>query len=186
MSRAPWLSAEERLAAFEELCAHREAATGTDAERAGRVWYEQAFDHCSAFSLAHGVTLPVAAAVVAVLSPQKSWAQNLKLAEVCLSGERPRTMGRAADLACKIRDTGETKHLSGRKVTAFYFAIMGIDCGPVIDRWMARACGLETDRLSPKQYGELADVVREAAESFGEDVHTFQAIVWCQIRGKAE
>ena len=185
VKRASWLNDNM---ARQALRAYREAARCNPVtERDGRDWYNAALVHAHAFARHHHVSVNCAAGVIAVLSPQHTWDQNLKLAEVCLGGGTPRCFKKTASLACAIRDANGMPDtaLMGPKVGAFYRAIMGHQDAVVIDRWMLRAMGMPDARLTRKRYAVLAQVVRDVAKEHCESASTFQAIVWCQIRGKS-
>jgi hypothetical protein len=186
MRNAPWLSEDMRLRAYARLANAREFARDTVSERDGRQWYNGAMEHAIGFARQHGVNISTACAVIAVLSPQRDWDQNLKLAEVCLRGDTPRCFKKTAALACEIRDSRIVDcSKMGPKVEAFYWAIQGDTQSVVIDRWMLRAMGIEERGVTRKRYAELVEVVREVAREYGEVPSTFQAIVWCSIRGKS-
>lgn len=67
--------------AVENLRAWRETATADDIT-AGRDWYPLARRVARDMSRHHGVSLDVAAGVIAVLSPRCAWSENLAAADV--------------------------------------------------------------------------------------------------------
>lgn len=69
--------------AVENLRAWRETATADDIT-AGRDWYPLARRVARDMSRHHGVSLDVAAGVIAVLSPRCAWSENLAAADAVL------------------------------------------------------------------------------------------------------
>lgn len=151
----------------------------------GTAWYPLALQQALTFSLRHNIPVRNCAAVIALLSPQHTWSQNLRLAEVCLGGGTPRCIGHLARAAVDARNYGPDVERMGPKVRAFYRAIMGDPYSVVVDRWMLRAMGVDRDKLTLKQYELCASAVRAAAVSVPELPAYFQAIVWCVARGKS-
>jgi hypothetical protein len=75
--------------------------------------------------------------------------------------------------------------LKGLKTNAFARAIAGDTDAVVIDVWMMRAAGMETDSPNKTQYNAIADSVREVAAEFGITPRTAQALIWIIVRGSA-
>jgi len=161
-------------------------AAATPGVRAtGRLWYTFAHLAATELALRYGYSMAVTAGVIAALSPRRRWAENLKLADDCLGGRRPRTLGSCARTACEIRNGLRLPvDQRGPKTRAFYSSIMGDTESVVVDVWMLRALGSKT-KLTPARYKELSDIIRRVAAEVGERPTHFQAIVWCQIRGKS-
>ncbi len=164
----------------------------------GRKWYKLALLEAVNMALMYGVQVRTAAGVIAALSPRKTWAHNLRLAHEYLSGARPRTLKASLAAADRVYagdlcvvppdydgDGMLLPSLRGPKTRAFYRAIMGDGDSVVLDVWMLRALGVSSDKLTDRQYAELADVVMAEAQSAGVPPSEYQAIVWCAIRGKS-
>jgi len=73
--------------------------------------------------------------------------------------------------------------LKGLKTNAFARAIAGDTDAVVIDVWMMRAAGMETDSPNKGQYLALSEAVREVASQFGITPRTAQALIWIITRG---
>jgi hypothetical protein len=75
--------------------------------------------------------------------------------------------------------------LKGLKTNAFARAIAGDTNAVVIDVWMMRAAGMETDSPNKSQYAMLSDAVVSVAQQFGITPRTAQALIWIIVRGGA-
>jgi hypothetical protein len=73
--------------------------------------------------------------------------------------------------------------LKGAKTNAFARAIAGDTNAVVIDVWMMRAAGMETDSPNKTQYAMLSDAVVSVAQQFGITPRTAQALIWIIVRG---
>jgi hypothetical protein len=158
-------------------------ATGLD-------WYE----HARTFARSLGLDDETGAGVVAALSPMNGWSANMTLArgltERYLAGEAMPTSGfglRGNVLkAWRILDGQDPLDvLRGQKVTAFYANIMGDPNAVTVDRWAARiARGDPSDKglVTAKQYREMADAYRDAADRVGVTPRELQAAVWTHYR----
>ena len=171
-----------------------ELAAQPGARESGAEWYRRAGSTAADMAERHATSPAVAASVIAALSPQARWSENLSAAEAVLA-RRP--VRRADGRFCKpvgypanhakaraIRDTGDTSILSGPKVTAFRANILGDDDYVTLDVWALRAVGIEGNP-SPAQRASTDRIYRFAAEQFGQPPAQFQATVWCAIRGSA-
>ncbi len=173
--------------ATERLVAHFEEADVETHTLGGR-WYRESQRTARRLARKHDVPLSCAAGVIAALSPRIRWASNVALADAVLGGEEVSgVFGRNLEKARRIAE-GERplEVLGGPKVTAFYRAIMGNEQSVVIDVWMQRAAGMTPVTLHGKHYEAVAEAVREAAAICGVTPASLQAIVWVQVRGKAE
>lgn len=146
-------------------------------------WYRESRRVARALARKHGVTLSVAAGVIAALSPRQQWVSNVAGADDLLGGGEGCGFGANRRKAEAIRN-GERPLdvLSGPKVRAFYRAIMGDRDSAVVDVWMYRAMGHEAGGLP---YPEAAAALEEAARKVRVAVADFQAIVWTYTRGRA-
>jgi hypothetical protein len=75
--------------------------------------------------------------------------------------------------------------LRGAKTNAFARAIAGDTNAVVIDVWMMRAAGMETDSPNKSQYAMLSEAVVAVAQQFGITPRTAQALIWIIVRGGA-
>lgn len=170
------------------LLEHYHKARGTVLEQRGRTWYADARQACTRLAQAHGVALETAAGVVAALSPRIQWANNLRQADNALAGRRVAALGVSVRKAARIV-AGECPTVvlaTGPKTLAFWRALCGNLDAVVLDVWMLRALGHESDRVTDRQYRLFAETVRQYADIVAERPAVFQAIVWCSIRGKGD
>jgi hypothetical protein len=75
--------------------------------------------------------------------------------------------------------------LKGLKTNAFARAIAGDTNAVVIDVWMMRAAGMDTDSPNVGQYRMLSNAVTVVASEFGITPRTAQALIWIVKRGAA-
>jgi len=171
--------------------AHADAAT----RHAGRTWYPQAHATAGALANLHGVTLYVAAAVIAALSPSIAWETNVAAAATVLAAVQAgaataRISGYNVnrERAFYIARTGDVTALVGPKVTAFYHNIAYPElAGPVtIDRHMLRAWlawpGSGLLNCRPPTYARAQADFIAAAEDTGMLPHHFQATLWLAVK----
>ena len=160
--------------------------------RYGAAWYNDA--RALADSLGFGRL--VGSAVVAILSPRRSWADNVALALAVGRGEAVATMG---DQVRKLARLSDGEHpdevVGGRKVRSFWQNIADASSDAVTcDVWALRAAldgpigsddGPAVRRLFGTDfgYGMVADAYRMAAASVGVAPHVMQATVWIVERG---
>jgi hypothetical protein len=155
-----------------------------DEMRAGRSWYADA----RAVAARIGPDVPTGAGVLAALSPQCSWSENVRLAEQAFRTDK--ATGHTGD-ACSKANRIMYGHadplgaLGGSKVRAFYRAIVGDPDAVVIDRHAFDvAVGRVTDGHARTVlsrvgvYDLFADAYREAAAIVGETPAALQAITW--------
>lgn len=163
----------------------------TPSERAdGLTWYERANDTARRFADTYGVTLRQSAGVIAALSPQIGWAQNLQMAESVLQGGEPTHYLDCSTKALRIFAEPETDPLDilgGRKVRSFYNNIREPEApGPVtVDRHalslaVPDASDRYLERIGAYQY--VAGAYRTAARSVGLLPHELQAVCWLTHR----
>lgn len=161
-----------------------------DTQDAGIRWYDEA--HCDLVQRCqqHNITIPQAAAVVAVLSPGLSWGMNLKALDNLLAGQKPTGYGANVAKAQRVlAGVDPDTVVGGAKVSAFYHTLRdpATADAAVVDRHMIRAwLGLHDQRggyaCSPAMMQRAASDIAHAAQQAGLPVHQFQAIVWLQIR----
>lgn len=168
-----------------------------DATRArGRAWYPIAQREAELLALDHSVELSVAAGVVAALSPRMAWSKNLDAAASILraatNGARsaPRVgLGLSTRRAWSIaKGADPLSILGGRKVRAFYRAIIGDRDALTLDVWAARAArGADAKQpTTDRDHSALDASYRIAAAAAGESPREYQAILWLAARGIVE
>lgn len=160
---------------------------------AGAAWYRNARRTVRIMAAASGYSRRQTAAVVAVLSPQATWSNNVLGARWILGLEgddAPRpwgVLGANYDKASRIvAGEAPSSVLGGRKVTSFYLALTGNDSAVVVDSWMVYASGAEIGSLTKAKYDILADAIERVATDAGIPPAHLQATVWIAVRGKAE
>lgn len=186
-------------------------AGATDAEVAeGRAWYDTAREIAANLaSPADGIDTERAAAIIAVLSPQVRWKENVESARLVIGAtlagrvrmppgvraypsnvRKAQAIVRGAEIGL-----GPGDGLGGEapKVRNFWRAIVGDSDAVTLDVWAMRAALVRRDIASytwakvptPKRafYPRAVGWYRDAAERCGETPRDFQAIIWTAIRG---
>lgn len=165
-----------------------------DTRRHGARWYRRQRSVIRELSRESGYDRRTVAAVVAVLSPQATWSNNLAGARWSLGLEPDDTpapwgiLGESYRKASRIL-AGEpfaAVNLRGRKVAAFYRALTGDESAAVVDSWMIDAAGVDIGCLTPRKYDVLAGALAAVAADAGEPVARVQATIWVHVRGAAD
>jgi hypothetical protein len=189
--RAANLNAELLQAMARNIAAIFGEATA-DEYAAGSAWYAAARLEAAAMAAEFDVTVDAAAGVVAALSPQCSWPENLQRARRFFATGRAGSLGDAQRKAEAIRDGADPLDvLGGRKVRAFYLNILdGSDrftC--TVDRHAIDvAAGHVTGDAGAAAltragvYAFVADAYRLVAAECGLTPAQVQAIVWVTWR----
>lgn len=172
----------------DRLVAAYEAADA-EAVEAGRLWYPTGEAVVAKLAADYIVGIPAAAGIVAALSPQVKWRQNIESARSILAGHG-RVMGYDSNTAKARRiAAGEPadKVLGGPKVRNFWANLRGSREAVTIDVWAQRAAA-GRDLAPPKgpQYLRIVKAYRAAAAQCGEVPRDFQAIIWLCTRPRAE
>ena len=155
------------------------SATPADIATAA-TWYVEA--EAIAREIADDVT--VGASVIAAFSPRQRWATNVRMARAFMACEEVRTLGNNLRMAANALNSGFDA-LKGPKTNAFARAIAGDTEAVVIDVWMMRAAGFESDSPNLTQYRMATDAVNRVAGEWDIDPRTMQALIWILIRGEA-
>lgn len=200
--RAP-ISSIDQDDVVSRLVSHYLRAT-EDQKFSGRTWYDAQREVIRDLSYTHDIPVTIVAAVVSALSPQTPWARNIagavRLIRAYQTGdaEPPRSVTVYYSNAIKAWSllsgsiSPESAFASAPKTRAFWRNLCGDESHATVDIWMARACGVSNTgttsdgRMSQKLYRQLASALRAAAETVGEPVAQFQAIVWIVVRGTGE
>lgn len=168
--------------------------------QAGMDWYADARRIAGVYAERYGVTVEVAAGVIAALSPLNSWGANLNLAARFLDAGGLDAGYLKANLA-KARaiyagaDVEST--LSGLKVTNFYRSIVSAGAkGVCVDRHAYclatndRASSNDVPSLSAKRYAELSECYVRAAKILSRELEqtitpaVVQSVTWTVWRNK--
>ena len=163
---------------------------------AGTGWYLGAENLARRLARKHGVTKHQAAGVIAAMSPNQAWSNNIRMAEMALAGN-PRGFSSAVARVKRILAGGSIISTfpeptgPSHKIREFYRAIAGNPNAVVIDRWALRAAtGKHWADVHDLQrvgvYAMVADCYREVAELFDMAPRDFQAAVWIRERGSSE
>lgn len=158
---------------------------------AGIGWYQVAHNEAVKLSHAYGLTTSQAVGIIAALSPQTSWEENLRIADLLCDTRANVHTADAQRKALAILDGADpVQTLGGRKVRSFYANILTpFHAGPVtIDRHAAAIlAGLSTPDwntthekvLERKHYYRIAAAVyRSSARRYGLLPNQLQAIAW--------
>ena len=171
---------------------------------AGRRWYQDAFQECLDIAESYGEPVEVVAALVAILSPNNQWNQNLDDActvieyyhysgvddaSECKLSTYTRNRDKAFSVLWEISDGVEPKvaaehYARGPKVSAFLRAILGDRDALVLDShcinaWYGRR--IEGSNLSGAATADRRKCIEDythGASVAGESVASFQAIIW--------
>jgi hypothetical protein len=173
------------VAAFEAVIDdHQRRGGGTTLER-GRAWYQTAHELALMMS---PDDVRTGAGVIAALSTQKRWSENVKLAQNAFRGVLGGHVGNALRKAAQILDGIDPSDVlpMDMKTGMFYRCIVDPDDpdAVVIDRHAHDiAVGVtygSADRglSSAKRYALLAHCYREAAHRLGVLPSTVQAVTW--------
>jgi hypothetical protein len=161
----------------------------------GLVWYRQAYADCERLSKAYGVSIELTATVLAVLSAQKRWNQNvvetgLYLADSQGSG-RIQGFYTTEAQALAVRDllkTGKMPRL-GPKVSSFRENILshGLNLGIVtVDVWAIRhSCKTAHNaKIAPTraQYIKIEAAFCVVSRELGILPQELQAVLWVAAR----
>ena len=163
---------------------------------AGTGWYRGAENLARRLAHKYGCTKHQAAGVIAAMSPNQTWANNIIMAEHALAGN-PRGFSSAVARVKRILaggsiiDTFPEPTGNSHKIREFYRAMTGNPNAVVIDRWALRAATKKSwadvhDLQRIGVYVMIADCYREVARMFDMDPRDFQAAVWIHVRGSHE
>ena len=148
------------------------------------VWYHEAQEVAEDVAENLGVSLEIGASVVSAFSPRERWSSNVAKALAFSTGKPVSGLQNNYRMAQAALTDGFDA-LKGQKTNAFARAIAGDTNAVVIDVWMCRAAGANTESPSKGLYTSLADAVRLVADDFGITPRTAQALIWIVKRGSA-
>ena len=151
---------------------------------AAATWYAEAQEVAEDVAEILGVSLEHGASIVSAFSPRERWSTNVAKAYSFANGKPVTGLSNNLRMAEAAKANGFDA-LKGQKTNAFARAIAGDTDAVVIDVWMMRAAGMETDSPNKTQYREISEAVRIVAEDFGITPRTAQALIWIIVRGSA-
>lgn len=158
-------------------------------------WYPGA--HAIAWKLArkYDVPLDVAAGVLAVLSPQEDWINNVALANAALAGDWANvgTLGASREKAWSLINERDFSVIRGDKVHRFFMSIYDpqrFQDEVVVDThaaaiWLGRRVS-EIPSISPTVRAKMTQDYRAAAKNMGMTPQGAQALSWVLWRGVSE
>jgi len=192
------IGAPQNPRAFTEL--FRMALKGEGEDGSGKLWYELTAEEFLARFGENAITF---LKHISVTSPQNrvgpntgqglnSYTQALlrphvpigAYPELGISGIGTPSV---AIMANALKDTGDWSK-TAKKTQSFYRALAedldltGEDYTGVVDRWMMRAFGFNTDNPTPGQYVHARLIMRTMADALGWKVKWVQAAIWCAIK----
>jgi hypothetical protein len=179
------VSAQTREQYVRNIITAWHAATPQQRQR-GRTWYRTAHDLAATMTNGHPRT---GAGVIAALSANKQWPENLRLArQACENGLNGGHFTDALNKAAQITAGADPADiLPMQRKTGQFFSLIADPDDPVavvVDRHAHDIAVGETygqrDRglSSAGRYALLADCYREAARRLGELPSTVQAVTW--------
>lgn len=172
-------------------------ATPTEIE-AGADWYKDANRIASALALKNGVSIEIAAGVIAALSPLQSYGANINLASRFLATPGGLTSGYLGVGLAKGRailsGADVEKTLKSQKITNFFRGILSAGKrGVCIDRHayaLASNVRGDTPNLNGKRYDQIAECYVRAARILSKEYDMpltpaqVQAVTWTLWRRK--
>jgi hypothetical protein len=157
-------------------------------------WYKNAKEDVAELANKYGINFPVAAAVVATLSPGNKWSSNLAAADKLFQKVKDPTLPikinaypRQVGTAEKILKTGDIGLVSGPKVSVFFKSLLdpaSVEHELVLDShainiWRGEKLTLKATKMpSTLARAKMVDDYKKAAEELGVPVQAVQAISW--------
>ena len=188
-----------RHKAVSNILAWAQVSDGT-----GAGFYPAALDICEKMADETGTPVHIVAGIVAALSPQTAWDENIISARELLSGKRPKmqTGARIAKAEAiwdgvSLSAQDVARILNGPKITAFYWNILGDEDAVTVDSHavtvaLCRPHELKRDSGNfwpslgappvAAQYRFLAGCYATAAKKIGCTPSELQARTWATIR----
>ena len=174
-------------AGYENIMRVLKSATPAEVDYWGK-WYYNAKSDVQELATKYNIPFPIMAAVVAVLSPGNKWHMNLMAAEKVLqNAPKINAYGNNIAKARKILETGETKWVTGPKVTVFLNSLLDPDSvkddlvldGHAINIWRGKKTPLQGLAMPSKKARQImVNDYKKAAQDFGVPVQAVQAITW--------
>jgi hypothetical protein len=176
------------------------SATADEIEH-GMNWYAIAKRDATKIAKEFDISVNTTVGVIAALSPNLGWNLNVKAARLliawwrcggCVDGVTisayPANKRKAWDMLEQkmVRKKALMAKLNGRKTTAFFANILGLDVVTVdghaknIHDGLRRV--LKNNNVGVKEYGIIADAYYKAADTVGIKGYQMQAITWVAWR----
>jgi hypothetical protein len=169
----------------------------------GETWYDQAKIEAKDIASRYGLPIRTVVGVMAALSPNIKWKQNVKdAATMCRAWVNGDNL---SDFKCSTYNTMKAKgwsiladgldddddvlgRLNGQKIRSFYSNILGLDevtiDGHAINIALGKRQALQDNKtnIGKKRYKELQAAYIRAAKRVGVEPHVLQAITWTTWR----
>lgn len=167
----------------------------------GKDWYFQLNDYCKTLSEHYDIELIRVAGMLSALSPNCTFAQNIKSLERFLRTKGDCKVSTFGDQKRKAFEIMTTNNISedniknilgkGLKTRSFFENIYRPDSSQsvTVDLWMIRYAQENKimplkGTLTPKRYRDIESYIQDKAQEFNVMPHQLQAITWVNIRGK--
>lgn len=157
----------------------------------GMDWYQDAHDIGVSFAEESGIEPIQAIGIIAALSPNTAWFDNIRIARRVCGGDMSGHMGNPLSKCEAILNGADPLDvLGGRKVRSFYTNML-LPTRPghvTVDRHMIDLITGERGTINqklldrPGVYQRTAGMFRAAARREAVLPHQMQAVVWCQHR----
>ena len=151
-------------------------------------WYAEAWQFCQATGTKY-LTSPVTiTGILSALSPLKEWEENKRMVIKFMNGQRNLHFRSVVEKCERILLCSNPAEiitiLSGLKTVNFFKNICGSYRDVTVDRHViSTATGYEYRiSLTIKQYGIIADAVRQVADKYRVLPRTMQATIWTNYR----
>jgi hypothetical protein len=148
------------------------------------LWYADAEKVALEVARNLDTTLEIGASVVSAFSPRERWASNIEKAVAFSLGKSVTGLSNNLKMAEASLHLGFDA-LRGPKTNAFARAIAGDQNAVVVDVWMMRASGSESDNPNKTQYVEISQAIKRVSAKHGMTPRTMQALLWILVRGSA-
>ena len=159
-------------------------------------WYFRVNEYCVTLSDTYSVPLIKVAGIMSALSPNNTFASNVKSLEAFLRTKgncKVSTYNSQKIKALTIYNSPDTitieevkAILGGLKTMAFFDNMLRPETSQdvTIDLWMIRHFGIKGS-LTPKRYKDASNKIKDLAKSLNLLPHQVQAKLWVDIRGNA-
>lgn len=159
-------------------------------------WYFQVNDYIKTVSELYNVPLIKVAGIMSALSPNNTFASNVKSLEAFLKTKgncKVSTYNMQKNKALAILNSSDDitveqvkAILGGLKTQAFFDNMYRPETSQdvTIDLWMIRHFGIEGS-LTPKRYKDASNKIKKLAKQLNLLPHQVQAKLWVDIRGNA-
>ena len=157
----------------------------------GLVWYKEANDICKAFAFKYEIEVSTVAKVVAILSPNITWQQNIVAADkllkaftqgknwVKVAGYDSNTK-KAFDVLNGYRDL---ERKGAKKTFSFHLNMLPEDNHATIDVWHLRACfNKDVNIGSGIAYDQIEALTQKLALKANMSTMQYQAVIWGAIK----